>query len=1008
MIPRLTIGGASFKGAALYYLADKREPGEAVRTTTDRVAWTQTVNLPTDDADRAWRMMAHTAMSQSALKQAAGVKATGRKLTKPVMAYSLAWSPDEAPPDKAEMIEAAKASLAALGLEQHQALIVCHTDTEHPHVHVIVNRVDPANGIAHKGSKTKLVLSAWAEAYERERGQILCIERVENNAARRQKEKPARQPKVARNQWQARQADPDRAVFVAATYAEAFSDIAATERAGVAQRQREQTMFAAQRKASREAIRARYQAATEQAVRPDLAAVHATLADGLLQADPTIGLATLTRDRSTFTRQDLARHVGRHTETVEAFQAVLAKLEASPDLVPIGRDERGQQRYTTREHQAVERRMVDLAVTLHGRPGQGVRPLWPKSLALSQDQNAALHHVVGPERLALIVGIAGTGKSTMMGAAKRSWEAAGLTVRGMALSGIAADSLKSGSGIASHTIHSRLRQWEDGKDLPTRKEVIVVDEAGMIGSRQMERILHFAEQGGAKVVLIGDPEQLQAIEAGGAFRLLSERFGAADIETVRRQRTDWQQQATRELATAETTAAVVRYEAAGTVHAHKGQDDAKAALVAAWRQTAIKEPKASQIILAFTRADVRDLNDRARALRREAGELGEDRTLETATGKRQFAAGDRIYFLKNDAGLGVRNGTQATIVRIERQTVIVKLDGEEGRQVMFGMANYSHIDHGYAATIHKSQGVTVDRTHLLASRNLDRHSTYVAMSRHRDRVDVHWSTETFENRASMLRRLSRAAVKDTSLDYEQEPDAERPAVSPRPARKSAPPGKVAVSRQAVPRKEAPPPPEPFVPKEPAPAPAPDERAERIAGILDRLKRGGREAVIASPPATARTAPIGTQAKPGQAALDRLWQERHEARQRQRDEAAIRRATDHEPPRRIEGPRASDPQPIVITVTAELAAFDRATATLARAMSGRHEAEIATEEIQRATVTAEAALDWYKVGREPVGWDGQGHEPNEPWDTIGERAGQDRPDEQDLVLPVVRPRGPRPG
>jgi hypothetical protein len=174
---------ATFKGAALYYLHDKRGDGEADRLTAERVTWTETVNLPSTDPERAWRMMAHTAMSQAALKAASGKKATGRKLTKPVLAYSLAWHPDERP-GKAEQIDAARASLKALGLDEHQALIVCHDDEPHAHVHVLVNRVHPTTGIAATLSNSKLALSKWAEAYEKARGPVLCPQRATNNAMR--------------------------------------------------------------------------------------------------------------------------------------------------------------------------------------------------------------------------------------------------------------------------------------------------------------------------------------------------------------------------------------------------------------------------------------------------------------------------------------------------------------------------------------------------------------------------------------------------------------------------------------------------------------------------------------------------------------------------------------------------------------------------------------------------------------------------------------------------------
>ena len=217
MVPALTTGGRSFKGAALYYLHDKRRAGEAERLTTERVAWTQTVNLPTDDPDRAWRMMATTALKADELKAAAGIKATGRKLTKPALAYSLSWHPTEAP-TKAEQIEAAQETLKLLGLSEHQALIVCHNDEPHPHVHVVVNRVHPAEGKAATLSNSKLILSQWAQAYEESRGKILCQQRVENNAKRRQGEH-VRDPRIPRRRFEfARAAEgaPVRAALVRA------------------------------------------------------------------------------------------------------------------------------------------------------------------------------------------------------------------------------------------------------------------------------------------------------------------------------------------------------------------------------------------------------------------------------------------------------------------------------------------------------------------------------------------------------------------------------------------------------------------------------------------------------------------------------------------------------------------------------------------------------------------------------------------------------------------------
>lgn len=232
MVPALTKNGRSFKGAAAYYLHDKRRGGEAERLTAERVAWTQTVNLPTNDADRAWRMMATTAMKADELKAAAGVKATGRKMTTPVFAYSLSWHPTEQP-TKADQIEAARETLKLLKLEEHQALIVCHTDEPHAHVHVIVNRVHPTEGKAAGLSNSKLLLSQWAQAYEQKRGEIHCPKRVENNAKRAQGEfvRDQRKARPAYEFTKAAANDSARGSFIRTEQKDKDAQLAATGRA---------------------------------------------------------------------------------------------------------------------------------------------------------------------------------------------------------------------------------------------------------------------------------------------------------------------------------------------------------------------------------------------------------------------------------------------------------------------------------------------------------------------------------------------------------------------------------------------------------------------------------------------------------------------------------------------------------------------------------------------------------------------------------------------------------
>lgn len=178
MVPRVAKAGRSFKGAAQYYLHDKGA------LTDERLSFVEIVNLPTQDPHRATAHMIDTAAHADELKRQAGLKG-GRKLEKPVYSYSLAWHPSEQP-TKEEQLAAAHETLKILGLENHQALIVAHNDTDHPHVHIIVNRVHPETGRAAVMSNDQLKLSRWAEDYEQKTGHILCPQRIANNDNRRQ------------------------------------------------------------------------------------------------------------------------------------------------------------------------------------------------------------------------------------------------------------------------------------------------------------------------------------------------------------------------------------------------------------------------------------------------------------------------------------------------------------------------------------------------------------------------------------------------------------------------------------------------------------------------------------------------------------------------------------------------------------------------------------------------------------------------------------------------------
>ncbi len=339
-------------------------------------------------------------------------------------------------------------------------------------------------------------------------------------------------------------------------------------------------------------------------------------------ADPRVALDAITKQQATLSRRDLAMFIHRHSDDAAQFDRAMGEVLTSPDCVALGRDGPGQDRFTSREMIAVEERLHRASALMAERQAHDV-DAWDQrraltraeqgGLVLSGEQKAAFQHLAKPGDLGVVVGYAGAGKSALLGVARAAWEASGYEVRGLTLSGIAAESLKSGSGIASRTIASLEHQWAQGREQLSSRDVLMIDEAGMVGSRQLERVLSAAERAGAKVVLVGDPEQLQAIEAGAAFRSITERHAHIEITQVRRQHEDWQREATRHLATGRTGEALAAYDARGMVHIAETREQAREGLVERWAATASPIPQEPDHSHPHQRRGPRTQSDGARA-----------------------------------------------------------------------------------------------------------------------------------------------------------------------------------------------------------------------------------------------------------------------------------------------------------------------------------------------------------------------------------------------------------
>ena len=514
------------------------------------------------------------------------------------------------------------------------------------------------------------------------------------------------------------------------------------------------------------------EAAKEQMVRlADHQRIARENGERLLQ-EPQIALKALTQQQSTFTHHDLARFINRHTVDAAQFSQVYELIKSQDNIVKLGLDLNNRERFSTQEMVNLEAKMMSQALALAEKKEPAIPNVarWKtvNDYNLTPEQAQAFNYLLDPGKLKCIVGYAGTGKSYMLGAVREVWEMEGYRVQGLTLSGIAAESLEAGSGIASRTFASRAYYWNRGLELLTKQDVLVVDEAGMLGSRAMARIVDEVTRAGAKLVFGGDNQQVQAIEAGAAFRAISEIVSYQELTEIFRQKEDWQKEATCNLAVGEVQKALDAYNQHTHIHVAQTTALAKSQMVNLWNDVRLQNPEISQIMLAYTKVDVQDLNNQARELRKNNGELGIDAAFTTFRGERNFAEHDRVYFLKNDRDMGVMNGSLGTVEAVYGEALKVRLDARDrnlGKTVMVDFALYNHLDHGYATTIHKAQGVTVDRGYLLASKYLDAHTSYVGMTRHRESADLFYSQEEFPNYIDLVKSLSRDRAKDVSLDY---------------------------------------------------------------------------------------------------------------------------------------------------------------------------------------------------------------------------------------------------
>lgn len=484
--------------------------------------------------------------------------------------------------------------------------------------------------------------------------------------------------------------------------------------------------------------------------------------------NPDAVLALLTMRETVFSQYDIESIAYKHSNDLHEYNQILNNILNNEKLVILGKGQDGIERYTTKYAIHQEYKLDRYAKVISIRDTNCV-PSWKTDLfikqkSLSIEQVKAVKHITEARDLAIVIGKPGTGKTYMLNTAKEIWNHDGHKVYGATVSGIASDNLQKETGIASRTIASWDRLFDNGFKF-TKKDVLVVDEAGMVNLYQMKILFEQAKNSGAKIILVGDPDQLNPIGPGAPLRLMAGQFGYSEMTDIRRQKINWQRDITYNLALGDINAVDV-YKDRGNLVMLSVPENAKRELIEQWSRGITSDNISNSIIMAHRNADVYDLNIMARSELINTGILkGEESIIKTNNGNLKILSGERILFTRNDKDSMVKNGNFATVISTNGNTLEVMIDKRE-TPVSIDLKKYDNISYGYAATVHKLQGVTIDKSFVYyGGKYWNKNLNLVALSRHRDDIKIFADTRTHKNYDILKQRLNRAEFKDSVLNY---------------------------------------------------------------------------------------------------------------------------------------------------------------------------------------------------------------------------------------------------
>ncbi|WP_342637841.1 AAA family ATPase [Orientia tsutsugamushi] len=485
---------------------------------------------------------------------------------------------------------------------------------------------------------------------------------------------------------------------------------------------------------------------------------------------------SITHYKSIFTKQDVEKAVKDIPDPTAREQLVQQVLSSNRILELYHDDGESSKYFTTIEVRNEETRIIRIANKINNQVYYNdiynLKSDIEGLANVSEEQKQALRHILlSTSGVRVLRGRAGTGKSYVLIKAHELATNRGQKVIGLAPTHKAVSELKSKGYTEVYTVKGFLY---NRKKIFMKGSLIVVDEAGMVGTKAYAELFRVVRNNYCQLILAGDEKQLASIERGGMFEMLSNNFGSHVLIDIRRQSENWSREAATKFAESNILSGITLLRQNKCVKFDNTLQDSISKLIYDWSLSKFKLHE--KLVITVRNKDVDILNSSIRSLLKANGTLqGTEYRRSIAGRKESYMAGDRIVFQKSYKDLQIQNSEFATLTSVSKNEFIAKTD--TGKEVSFDPSEIQ-FKHGYASTVYKVQGVSIKDVYVLHNGVSNISSSYVAMTRHIKSLKLYCNNEATKSINSLINQLSRPNEKSASITLKTAHDLEKERTKP--------------------------------------------------------------------------------------------------------------------------------------------------------------------------------------------------------------------------------------